>query len=392
MATSSNHHMKNSPQLTDLPLEIITNILSRLAILNIVRLKCVCKPWLELLDSPEFTKLHLSRSSPGLLVHQQHSWESSFFSYFGFKDVREVGYDRHELLNFIPESKSHTNIFCGRPKIVGSVDGFLCLRSRRPIDSLYICNPITHAYISLPTLERAFRHPFTVAYGFGVSITDGQYKVVLTFQESKSDPTCRRLTDSHVYTLGTTGKWRCITSSTQLDYACFSIGASLNGNLHWLAGDLHDSRVISCLDLDKELFTTFSAPSLPGYRSKCLASLVVLGDCLSVCDNTSETDIVIWMMEDYGVEESWTRGFVISKIPNPAGACFDVVSPIKLFENGDILMTWGDYDLHYYSNMDKTLSRMDILELENCWAIEAILHVPALVSLTCFARESVHSF
>ncbi|XP_073051597.1 F-box protein At3g07870-like [Primulina eburnea] len=379
---------------SDLPLEIITDVLSRLPILNILRLKCVCKPWLELIESPEFAKLHLSKSSPGLLVHQLQSCESSFFNLSGFEDELEV--ESHEL-NYIPVANFDIKIFHGRPVIVGSVNGFLCLRSRLPFDYLYICNPITHEYISLQTPERVSRLPFTVSHGFGVSTNGGQYKVVVTYQESERDPTgvCARdipRADSHVYTLGTAGTWRCIASSPPLHYPCYSIGASVNGNLHWLVGDLQDSQVISCLDLDDELFSTFSAPPLPGYSSKCLASLVVLRNCLSVCDNTSDKDIVVWIMKDYGAQESWTREFVISKIPNLAGTCIDAVSPIKVFENGDILMTWGDYYLFYYSDRSKTTSRIDIFERENCWTIEAVLHVPALVSLTGFARESVNSF
>ncbi|XP_073051489.1 F-box protein At3g07870-like [Primulina eburnea] len=383
--------MKQSSQFTNLPLEIITNILSRLPVLLITRLKCVCKVWLELFESPEFSKLHLSKSSAGLLIYQ-HLGESCLLKIFGFEDEPEV--ERHEL-NYSPVTIFDITEFKCQT-ISGSVDGFLCLRVVGHMDSLYVCNPIRREYISLPTLESFVQFPSMVTYGFGVSTISCQYKVVRIFHESELDQTgvCVRIprSDCHVYTLGTTGTWRSIAPSPPLYYNCYSIGAFLNGNLHWLAGDLKDSYLISCLDLDKEMFRTFSAPPLPGYRSRCLGSLVVLGDCLSVSDNTTENDIVIWIMKDYGVGKSWTKEFVISKLPNLAGECYELVNPIKVFKNGDILIVWGDFYMFYYSNKNKTTSKIDIIEMACCGSVEAILHVPSLVSLACFGRENVNSF
>ncbi|XP_073123211.1 F-box protein At1g53790-like [Henckelia pumila] len=209
----------------------------RLPVLAIVRLKCVCKTWLHLLDSPEFANLHLSKTSPGILVHQQQ-WDSSLFDFSGFEDELGDQVQCHEL-HCVPVAKFDIiKIFHGFPTIVGSVDGFLCLRSRRPFDDLYIFNLIKREYISLPAPQRETAFPFTVSHGFGVSTNGGQYKLVLIFQES--EPTGIPSCDSHVYTLGTTGKWRCIApiSITPLNYCCYSIGASLNGNLHWLAADV----------------------------------------------------------------------------------------------------------------------------------------------------------
>ncbi|XP_073136579.1 F-box/kelch-repeat protein At3g23880-like [Henckelia pumila] len=380
--------MKQSSQFTNLPLEIITNILSRLPILLILRHKLVCKAWLELFQSPEFSKLHLSKSSAGLLVYQ-HLGESCLLKIFGFGNEPEV--ERHEH-NYIPVTVLDLTEFKCQT-IAGSVDGFICLRAVGHMDNLYICNPITREYLTLPTPEGLVQFPSIVTYGFGVSTTGGQYKVVRIFHETELDQTgvCVRIprSDCHVYTLGTTGTWRSIAPSSPLYYNCYSIGAFLNGNLHWLAGDLKDSNlIISCLDLDKEMFRTMSPP-LP---VRCLGSLVVLGDCLSVCDNTSENDIVIWIMKDYGVGKSWTKEFVISKLPNLAGECYEHVNPIKVFRNGDVLMIWGDFYMFYYSNKTKTISKTEIIETACCGSVEAMLHVPSLVSLTCFEGENVYSF
>ncbi|XP_073287633.1 F-box protein At3g07870-like [Primulina huaijiensis] len=299
--------IRQSSQLTKLPLEIISNILTRIPILLIARLKYVCHAWLELFESPEFSKLHLSKSSAGLLVYQ-HLGGSYLIKIFRFED--ELVVECHQF-NYTPVRRFDLTEFkCNT--ISGSVDGFLCFLHVGHIDNLYICHPITREYISLPTLESYVQFPSMV--------------------------TCSR-SECHVYSLGTTGTWRSIAPGPPLHSNCYSIGAFLNGNLHWLVGDLKDSYVISCLDLDKEMFRTFSGPPLPGYRTcKCLGGLVVLGDCLSVCNNMSEHDIVIWIMKDYGVGKSWSKEFVISKLPSLAGECYELVLPIKVFRNGDISM------------------------------------------------------
>ncbi|XP_073047703.1 putative F-box protein At1g47790 [Primulina eburnea] len=232
--------IRQSSPLTKLPLEIISNILTRIPILLIVRLKCFCHAWLELFDSPEFSKLHLSKSSAGLLV-DQHLGGSYMIKIFRFEDELVV---ECQQLNYTPvrrfdltEFKCHT--------ISGSVDGFLCFRHVGHIDNLYICNPITCEYISLPTLESCVQFPSMVTYGFGVSTISCQHKVVRIFHES---------------------------------------------------------------ELDQAGVTAMS-----------------------------------------------------------------------------------DFYMFDYSNKNKTTSKMDVVEMACCGSVESILHVPALVSLTCFGRENVNS-
>ncbi|KAL0314219.1 UNVERIFIED_CONTAM: hypothetical protein Sangu_2266300 [Sesamum angustifolium] len=70
-------------------------------------------------------------------------------------------------------------------------------------------------------------------------------------------------------------------------------------------------------------------PPFPG--RKLLGSLAVLGDCLCLCDNSSEFDIDIWVMKEYGVEKSWAKEIVIRKIPELAGPSFEVVQALKIF-------------------------------------------------------------
>ncbi|KAK4391177.1 F-box protein [Sesamum angolense] len=321
----------NQELFTNLPSELIINILSRLPIRTIISCKCVCKSWLNLLDTPEFARSHFSRSVPGLILWQRQ---------------RDLDSEHFE----------------------GSANGLVCFRKlgQHP-ETVHICNPITRDYIQLPTPGTIWYSPTTVTYGFGASKASGQHKVVRIYHE------CIRVPDTHellgipksecwVYTLGT-GSWRSIAPGPKLEYNSRSIGAFLNGNLHWLVADSEGFARISCLDLETEVFSTFSAPDLPE-MSRFLGGLTVLGDCLCVCDNASDDEIVIWLMKKYGVEKSWTKEFVIRKLPDYAGESYEVVYPIKIFKDGDIMMAWEDFHLFYHSIKNKTTASVDIAALQ----------------------------
>ncbi|KAI3464426.1 hypothetical protein Pfo_021089 [Paulownia fortunei] len=388
----------NQEFLKNLPSEIVIDILSRLPVRTITSCKCVCKSWLGLLETREFAKSHLSKSVPGLVVYHSEM-HSDLFQIFEFEDAPNL---EHHELHYNPVTKFDLTAFISPPHtaigIQGSADGLLFLReiNTQP-NVLYICNPITRDYIELPSPEESVYHyPTIVTYGFGVSKMTGQHKVVRIFHECIRDPDTHRLlripkSVCQVYTLGT-GSWRSIAPGVPLEYNCRSIGAFLNGNLHWLVSDLKGSLWISCFDLETELFSTFSPPlPLPG-SGRFLGGLFVLGDYLCLCDNTSGDEIVIWLMKEYGVEKSWKKEYVISKIPHLAGESYEVVNPMKVFRDGDILMSWEDYFRFYYSNKTKTTQKIDMFELHTSGSIDSMLYTSSFLSLKSFPVENVSSF
>ncbi|KAL3638757.1 hypothetical protein CASFOL_016664 [Castilleja foliolosa] len=380
--------------ITTLPQEIIINILSRLPIRTVVACKLVCKPWLELLETREFATSHLSKSVPGLAVFHY----LDLFRIFEFND--EPGFEHHRLhYDLVTEfqrtsfvNPSHCSI-----GIQGSTNGLLFLREINTQPHVhYICNPITREYIELPSPDELVHfYPTVKTYGFGTSKITGDNKVVRVLHECTRDDTHVLLdipkSECHVYTLGT-GTWRKIKHGSKLEYNCRSVGAFLNGNLHWLVVDMKGSSQISCFDLETEIFTTFSPASAIPEKEGFLGGLFVLGDCLCFCDNTSQDEIVIWLMKEYGNEKSWSKEYVINKHPEFGGECYEVVRPMKAFKNGDILMSWQDFCMFYYSNETKMISKIDMFELHNTWGVESMLHTSSFVSLKDLNRENVRSF
>ncbi|XP_051139531.1 F-box protein At3g07870-like [Andrographis paniculata] len=266
--------------LANLPSEIIINILAKLTVRTIINCKCVCKSWLNLLNTADFINYHSSKSTPGIAMLIEES-RGNLLTILEFEDGLEP--ENHEL-HFIPvlefDFQDYMKLF-QFVRIQGSANGLLLLReisneADEP-DSLYICNPITRQY----------------------------KKVSSETQDLLAIPR----TECHIYTLET-GSWRSIPPGEPMKYDCRSNAVLLNGSLHWFVRDLKGSSFISCLDLEREVFTTFSSP----FRRKSVMGLGALEDSLCLCDNSSENEIVIWIMKEYGVENSWSKEFVISKI------------------------------------------------------------------------------
>ncbi|CAA0828684.1 Unknown protein [Striga hermonthica] len=392
--------MSQEPIFPNLPPEIIINILSRLPIKTIISYKLVCKPWLELLETRDFADSHLSKSLPGLIIRKSTIDGSNYTKTLKFFELNdESDHDRHHNLHYnLVTEFDHDSFISHYTCIQGSANGLLFLRdlNTKP-NTLHICNPITREYLELRSREKfLYSYPTKVTYGFGVSTKTGRYKVVRVFHECTRDTNTKALLDipkseCHVYTLGT-GSWRKIAHDhAKLEYNCRSTGAFLNGNLHWLVVDLEGTCRISCFDLETELFRTFTIPfNVILNRSRCLGDLFVLGDRLCICDNTSEDEIVIWLMREYEDETSWAKEYVMSKRPDLDGECNEVVRPMKVFRNGDVLMAWDDYFLFYYSERDK--GSRSIAMFECMGSIDSCLHKPSFIPLTNFPMENVMSF
>ena len=130
-----------------------------------------------------------------------------------------------------------------------------------------------------------------------------------------------------------------------------------NDNFHWTAYDSTRCMHILCgFDFETECFSIFSSPPHPGVVPQ--EELNVLGDCLCY-SYTWDNEIVIWLIKEYQVEESWTEvyklrttGFVC-KLFSVWGA-YTLVYPIKVFKDSDVLMLLGQRRLIYYYNKTST--------------------------------------
>lgn len=393
-----------------LPSEIIINIFSRLPIRTILQSKCVSKPWLHLLQSNHFVTSHFSKSVPGLVVVTT-TRDPSSCTIFEFED------GQHELGSHELRYNQLTEFDFPHPvDIRGSANGLLFLGKLGEPEAHFLCNPITRDYIEIhftrelirqypPVLnfpeiieENVYSYPHSVTYGFGASKISEQFKVVRIFHDSVivhgggGGLPRRRIIpkpECHVYTVGT-GSWRAVEhGAAAFEYSCRTSCVFLNGNLHWIASDSDEKQWISCFDLEREDFSHFSTP--PIFQEDLLISgLSALGDWLCVCDHTQEVETVIWLMKEYGEEKSWTKVFVFNVDPELDIEGWELLYPIKVFEDGDVLILREDRKLFYYSSKTEITRGIDIFREEGCF--NSILLTPSFLSLKSFLIENVVSF
>ncbi|KAL1533727.1 F-box protein-like protein [Salvia divinorum] len=377
--------MEQEDFFTILPSELTTDILSRLPLRSISIGKCVCKSWLNLLQSDDFVKSKIK--TPSSLVRlTQVATNSTQCTTFEFEDEDEADVESHAL-RFHPITDFEIPL--GNPVSkceAQPANGLLLIHSSME-RHIHVCNPITREYIDLccPVEFSCY----ALSFGFGASKISGHYKVVCIDSSTYG-------TDAHcVYTLGT-GTWRRLDPGPAS--GCTSIFHTYivcNDNLHWTVYDSTPIFRICAFDLETECFSIFSPPAVDGRGIN--VNLNVLRDCLCL-SYTLEDKVVIWLMKEYRVEESWTMEYQIS-IDIDCG--FDYgrwniiyVYLIKAFENGDVLMSLQRKCLIYYSNKTRTIRQVGMLRdgtSKNDDA-SAMIYTPSLFSLKNFGVENVISF
>ncbi|OMO66727.1 Transmembrane protein TauE like protein [Corchorus olitorius] len=193
---------------------------------------------------------------------------------------------------------------------ISSCNGLLCLARFicETTCQYYIVNPILgrNDLVLLPQLNiEQSQYPHQPKYfilsGFGFCPKTNQYKVIRTMTWI-----------GYVYTIGIDDSWRRIEDLPKDNrYASSSPGVHLNGALHWLTMIQNPFRLeICCFDLNTEKFNFFPLPAL--LRGGILADLElrVLDDCLALYRKGDDGfSMNIWVMKDYGLEESWSNVF-----------------------------------------------------------------------------------
>ncbi|MED6155433.1 hypothetical protein PIB30_005285 [Stylosanthes scabra] len=123
----------------ELDADILYNILFRLGVRSLTRLKCVCKGWLHNLGNPIFLKNYVQKSALSLtgFIFQP----DQFLIPSSYIQVETGGTKMWEMfLSDFPE-----DVF-----ILASCNGLLCLFSISEEPALYVCNPTSKQCLKLP--------------------------------------------------------------------------------------------------------------------------------------------------------------------------------------------------------------------------------------------------
>ncbi|CAH8387283.1 unnamed protein product [Eruca vesicaria subsp. sativa] len=235
-----------------LPDDLVEEILHRLPVKTLVRLKSVSKEWKSMMESSYLAERHLrclvlEKKYEEMKITVQKSKNSLCVKFFS-KCGRVVSC----------EGSSE-----GRVRVAGSCNGLVCVHELDSVN-VYLCNPMTGVTRTLtPPPDHANYNKVSV--GFGIDVVTGTYKVVLFYYGFF------RLLETLVFDFGTS-KWRprhktagpiplsCVPSRDRNP-------VFVNGSLFWLLEN--DSSEILVLDLHTEMFRTLSTSNDMG---------VLLGD------------------------------------------------------------------------------------------------------------------
>ncbi|XP_024196198.2 uncharacterized protein LOC112199406 isoform X3 [Rosa chinensis] len=135
-------------------------------------------------------------------------------------------------------------------------------------------------------------------------------------------------------------------------------------------------------NFETEKFETIPPPSHLALKE--WLTLGVLEGCLLLCvfdDDSSKFEM--WIMRDYGVQDSWTKIFVIENLylrryqPEEYG-------PIMFLSNGEILMSYGVGAVVCYNPETKSFRKTSIAPTESEFV--AVAYSPSFVSLYDIAK------
>ncbi|XP_058214316.1 F-box/kelch-repeat protein At3g23880-like [Rhododendron vialii] len=315
--------------LPNLPPEIIVEILSRLPVKPLLRLRCVCKSWRSLISHRQFAKTHLSlASSMGtfytshrLLIIGLSSGVTSCSLCSILKERSDI-----DVVELDYPLCGETRGVCGGVRILGCCDGLMCIQSKC---TLFLWNPSTRKSKKLPSLNLPPAHVVLDGFGLGYDASIDDYKVVLMLKDRRSIGIALEV---KVYTLRT-DSWRRIGDFPH-DRPYFRLhpGVFLNGALHW---KLDTNRLIVSMDLAKETYGEFLEPE---YQHGCsYEMLCAFSGCLCVLyHDYHRTCVDLWVLKEYGIRESWTKLVVVPYVTSPSYLKFAM--PVCILKNGEVLL------------------------------------------------------
>lgn len=347
--------------MCSLPEDLVEAVLARLPVQSVIKLRRVSKSWRALIDSPEFSKLHLSlggssRSHKKLILGTRRVHPDESLTHL--KQGRIRYYTRILVTDFDSPDKALTSMLelpdPFRPlqyikAFHGCCNGLLCLTPDQDSTVVVLWNPYVSGLIwrlpssPFPKVEGLpdilFRNPLAY-YGFGYDEANDDYKVVRLVEFCGNSQV-------KIYSLRS-NSWS--TVAPRFPYApasvfrsrgffsignrCSNAGVLANNAVHWLMEDCRLERLIVGVDLRTEELNF--APKPPQVPAKEEYELGVLDGCLCVIsgyNNLERLFFDMWVMKHYGMEESWTKKIVQLPIPR-SGLSGDIwVRPIAYSES-----------------------------------------------------------
>ncbi|XWS61321.1 hypothetical protein CRYUN_Cryun07bG0116300 [Craigia yunnanensis] len=368
-----------------LPQNTITDILSRLPVKSLTRFKSVSKNWAHLTSTPAFVAANLRRSSPdpSLLIRRYHT--QSGWDYGIWLITKPTQNYRCQLLD-IPLLESLPRF----PKIVGSVDGLVCLDVSPCYASDFVLwNPGTRQFkrLPFPSITSTRSNPIWLVFlGFGFDSFNNDYKLVriVSFRGNDASPFLR----VEVYSWRE-GVWKEIEESFNFAVLCGGQnGVVVDGSLNWAAIGLQrlaDRKVVISFDMGREVFKTIALPSVTRYGNvKVMSHMGLLAiavyPLVFAANGNNMNRFEFWVLSDYedGMKH-WTNMVVIENFSKS-------LVPMGIWRDREVVIKhMGDRDrenhpsLLLFDPIDEGTRRLPVDCVDFC--LQGYSYVESLVSV-----------
>ncbi|XP_021747854.1 F-box protein CPR30-like [Chenopodium quinoa] len=279
--------------MTTLPVDVITDILLRLPAKSLLRFKCVCKLWYDIIEGTDFIKRHVEQSNLHMIFTNPVVYMSDFDKF-----------DKPTNLDY-----PFKNLEDGGVYVEGSSRGLLCISINCYPYTTYLYNPTTQSYKTLPFLPlmSTFYYPKGNKYlGFGYDHVSEDYKCVKIFLRELDGEVGSFKSQVMIYSLREDSWKRGAHDVPYYFYGHFGYSVELNGILHWsIEGNHREPLPIVTFNLCDE---TFCSVPLPNYHTEIYmrAHIGVIDVCLCLILNYY-CYCEVWVMKEYGVASSWTK-------------------------------------------------------------------------------------
>ncbi|CAN0916129.1 F-box protein CPR1 [Linum grandiflorum] len=301
-----------------LPDDLITGILLRLPVSELLRCRCVSRAWRSMIDSPSFSKLQIDYSAAtnknaSLVISEIHGG----YAVVDYANGLQLG------IGITTPAKSRGMDLRSGFTVMGSCNGLVCFL--HDWEKVLIWNPATsngcffpHTFDLKPhsvDYLAVLTHKLTYnqGYGFGYDSISDDYKVVQVFQMLKPGVNSFQ---SQLVSYGVRSNSLVEVEFPYILPSPVQTGAFVGGAIHWTVvrhkEDLGSEGEMLFVGFDLGL-NEFREVSQPKYRGGGSLSLKLgeLGKCLCIFVDYKDKFVDVWVMKEYGVEESWSILFSV---------------------------------------------------------------------------------
>ncbi|CAI9088013.1 OLC1v1022240C1 [Oldenlandia corymbosa var. corymbosa] len=332
----------------NLPEDLLTEVLLRFPANSLWELRRVSKSWQSLIDSDDFIKSHLIRSSPpvkllfdGKSASLEQGTQACCYATAEFdlpskieSTLEKIDIPFHRVLFAKNKGKEITEL-----RFQGSYNGLICMSYQVELKlEALLWNPCINQYFILPNspvslshyydpeeVRMDYRHHIHICYGFGYDETRDDYKVVriVQFRRNKVmndyDNSTRSLVqkEAKIYSLKS-NSWKSVSPDDLFPHPVmfehYEITTLANYALHWVVRSDDGRNAIAALDLRSDKYHLVPWPQSDddddfNLKRTCWALGVVDGCFSFTCAPKSilRSGFDLWIMKDYGVRDSWTK-------------------------------------------------------------------------------------